>query len=178
LFFCRNNGYAISTSIHEQYASDGIVCRAKGFGMAAIRVDGNDLFAVHEATKAAREYSVKHMEPVLIEAISYRQAHHSTSDDSFSYRPKEEVMYAQNEFDPVERINSFLLEQGIISEEELSSMSESERAAVLKALKQAETRPAAKLDTMFTDVLYERSSSSLRQERELLNHMAKYPENY
>ena len=58
IFFCRNNGYAISTKITEQYASDGIVSRCKGYGMAGIRVDGNDIFAVHAATKAARDYAI------------------------------------------------------------------------------------------------------------------------
>lgn len=178
LFFCRNNGYAISTSVREQYAGDGVVCRAKGFGMAAIRVDGNDLFAVHEATKAAREYAVNNLEPVLIEAISYRQAHHSTSDDSFSYRPEEEVIHAQSENDPINRLNTFLLDQGIMSEDKLKSISQIERASVLEALQKAEARPPAKLDTMFKDILYETPSILYDQERCLLDHMKKYPGNY
>ena len=40
IFMCRNNGYAISTPVHEQYAGDGIVARGLGYGMEAIRVDG------------------------------------------------------------------------------------------------------------------------------------------
>jgi len=80
IFFCRNNGFAISTSVHEQYR-DGVIGRALGYGMAAIRVDGNDLFAVHSATKSAREYAVQSSHPVMIEAMTYRQGHHSTSDD-------------------------------------------------------------------------------------------------
>jgi 2-oxoisovalerate dehydrogenase E1 component alpha subunit len=59
LFFCRNNGYAISTPTHEQFRGDGIVSRAPGYGMHSIRVDGNDFFAVYNATKAARDYAVK-----------------------------------------------------------------------------------------------------------------------
>jgi 2-oxoisovalerate dehydrogenase E1 component alpha subunit len=42
IFFCRNNGYAISTPALEQYAGDGIVSRGHGYGMDSIRVDGND----------------------------------------------------------------------------------------------------------------------------------------
>lgn len=59
LFFCRNNGYAISTPTTEQYAGDGIAGKGPGYGMATIRVDGNDVFAVYNATKAARELAVK-----------------------------------------------------------------------------------------------------------------------
>ena len=76
IFFCRNNGYAISTSVKEQYASDGVVSKAPGYGMAAIRVDGNDVFAVHAAVREARSYALKNSAPVLIEAMSYRQGHH------------------------------------------------------------------------------------------------------
>merc|ERR1712183_231730 len=67
LFFCRNNGYAISTPTEEQYRGDGIAARGPGYGMTTIRVDGNDVFAVYNATKAA---SVENMAPVLIEAMT------------------------------------------------------------------------------------------------------------
>jgi len=178
IFFCRNNGYAISTPIREQYASDGIVCRGKGYGMAAIRVDGNDLFAVHEATKAARAYALKNMEPVLIEAISYRQAHHSTSDDSFSYREKEEVEDVQRKYDPLTRLNVFLLDRGCIEDEELSAITKVERSSVLAALKKAESRPGTKLETMFKDVFHEMPQSLKNQEKALLEHMKTYPDYY
>jgi TPP-dependent pyruvate/acetoin dehydrogenase alpha subunit len=76
IFFCRNNGYAISTSVKEQYAGDGVISRAPGYGMAAIRVDGNDVFAVHAAVREARIYALENNAPVLIEAMSYRCGHH------------------------------------------------------------------------------------------------------
>ena len=76
IFFCRNNGYAISTSVKEQYASDGVVSKAPGYGMAGIRVDGNDVFAVHAAVREARAYALENNAPVLIEGMTYRQGHH------------------------------------------------------------------------------------------------------
>uniref|UniRef100_G3RDZ3 2-oxoisovalerate dehydrogenase subunit alpha n=1 Tax=Gorilla gorilla gorilla TaxID=9595 RepID=G3RDZ3_GORGO len=54
IFFCRNNGYAISTPTSEQYRGDGIAARGPGYGIMSIRVDGNDVFAVYNATKEAR----------------------------------------------------------------------------------------------------------------------------
>jgi 2-oxoisovalerate dehydrogenase E1 component alpha subunit len=86
LFMCRNNGFAISTSVQDQYRGDGIASRGVGYGMATIRVDGNDLLAVYEVTKRAREYAIENSAPVLIEYMTYRQGHHSTSDDSTQYR--------------------------------------------------------------------------------------------
>ena len=178
IFFCRNNGYAISTPTREQYASDGVVCRGKGYGMAAIRVDGNDLFAVHEATKAARAYALQNMEPVLIEAMSYRQAHHSTSDDSFSYRAKEEVEDVQEKYDPLTRLNTFLLDHNCIEDEDLLVITSDERRSVLTALQMAESRPGTKVETMFRDVFHEMPQSLKGQEQELLEHMSKYPDHY
>ncbi|VDM54036.1 unnamed protein product [Angiostrongylus costaricensis] len=85
IFFCRNNGYAISTPTSEQYGGDGIAGKGAGYGLHTIRVDGNDVFAVYNATKAARKLAVEN-KPVLIEAMTYRLGHHSTSDDSSFYR--------------------------------------------------------------------------------------------
>ena len=60
--------------------------------MTTIRVDGNDVLAVYNATKAAREIAASENKPVLIEAMTYRIGHHSTSDDSSAYRSVDEVM--------------------------------------------------------------------------------------
>ena len=57
--FSRNNGYAISTPVQEQYKGDGIAIRGPAYGMSTIRVDGNDVFAVYNATKEAREIAVR-----------------------------------------------------------------------------------------------------------------------
>lgn len=68
----RNNGYAISTPTSEQYRGDGVAARGPAYGIATIRVDGNDVFAVYNATKAARHITVTENRPVLIEAMTYR----------------------------------------------------------------------------------------------------------
>lgn len=72
LMFCRNNGFAISTPTKDQYRGDGIAARGAGYGMTTVRVDGNDVFAVYNVTKRAREFAVKENKPVLIEALTYR----------------------------------------------------------------------------------------------------------
>lgn len=68
----RNNGYAISTPTNDQYRGDGIASRGAGYGMTTIRVDGNDVFAVYNATKEARNICVSQNRPVLVEAMTYR----------------------------------------------------------------------------------------------------------
>ena len=93
LYFVRNNGYAISTPSREQYKGDGIASRASGYGINCIRVDGNDVLAVHEATQYARKCIVENNQPIILEAMSYRGGHHSTSDDSTRYRGVEEIAH-------------------------------------------------------------------------------------
>ena len=46
--------------------------RGRGYGMKAIRVDGNDVFAVYNVTKAARKIAVEQSQPIMVEAMTYR----------------------------------------------------------------------------------------------------------
>jgi len=78
VFFCRNNGYAISTPISEQYKGDGIAVRGVSYNIKTVRCDGNDVFAVHAVMREARRIAVQEGQPVLVEAMTYRGGHHST----------------------------------------------------------------------------------------------------
>lgn len=72
IFFCRNNHYAISTHVEEQYKGDGIAARGPGYGIPAYRVDGNDILAIYKVTKVAREQALATNSPIIVEAITYR----------------------------------------------------------------------------------------------------------
>eukprot|EP00968_Pinguiococcus_pyrenoidosus_P005912 scaffold387_cov244-Pinguiococcus_pyrenoidosus.AAC.2 len=112
IFFCRNNGYAISTPAKDQYRGDGIVARASGYGVAAIRVDGNDALAVHQATAEARAFALSNNRPVLIEGMTYRVGHHSTSDDSTRYRSLAEIQGWKDKDQPEVRFRNWLRSKG------------------------------------------------------------------
>ena len=174
IFFCRNNGYAISTPVEDQYAGDGIISRAPGYGMAGIRVDGNDVFAVHAAVAEARKLALENSAPVMIEAMTYRQGHHSTSDDSSRYRDMDEVQAAQDVTDPILRMDKFLRHYGWMDDNAVASIEDEERVAVLRSMEAAEIRPDPKLDTMFTDVYHEKPPHLIRQERELREHLKRH----
>lgn len=177
LFFARNNGYAISTPASEQFKGDGIACRGVGYGMKAIRVDGVDTLAVYEAVKMAREFAVKHNEPVLIESIAYRLAAHSSSDDPSGYRSKEEEEnFRQN--CPIARFKAYLIKQGWLNEDEDEQAKEQIRQQVLDALKTSEKVSMPSIDEIVTDV-YEQVPLHLQQQlKELKQHVAKYPDAY
>lgn len=178
IFFCRNNGYAISTSVDEQYAGDGIVSRAPGYGMAAIRVDGNDVLAAHAAVREARKYALKHSAPVLIEAMTYRGGHHSTSDDSLRYRSANEVQTFQDRGDPLNRLEKFLERHGQMTSDDFAAIRNQEKAAVIDAMKGAERKPTPALEDLFNDVYSELPESLKGQQRLLYEHLQKYPNEY
>lgn len=122
IFFCRNNGYAISTPVKEQYRGDGIAARGPAYGIVTIRVDGNDLFAVYNATRAARQIAIKESRPVLIEAMTYRLGHHSTSDDSTAYRSVDEINLWEKDDNPINRFKNYLFQKGILTKELIEEM--------------------------------------------------------
>ncbi|RQM29023.1 hypothetical protein B5M09_004365 [Aphanomyces astaci] len=178
LYFARNNGYAISTPVKDQFRGDGIASRGAGYGIPVIRVDGNDLFAVYEVTKKAREMILTGGRPVLIEAMSYRQGHHSTSDDSTRYREVSEIKFWKDTNCPINRLKLYMLDQGWWSEERDQALKDAERINVLQSLAKAEAKGIPEIQTMFDDVYFEKPRHIQEQEKEMLEHLAKYPEHY
>ncbi|RHY99531.1 hypothetical protein DYB26_000205 [Aphanomyces astaci] len=156
LYFARNNGYAISTPVKDQFRGDGIASRGAGYGIPVIRVDGNDLFAVYEVTKKAREMILTGGRPVLIEAMSYRQGHHSTSDDSTRYREVSEIKFWKDTNCPINRLKLYMLDQGWWSEERDQALKDAERINVLQSLAKAEAKGIPEIQTMFDDVYFEK----------------------
>lgn len=179
VFFCRNNGYAISTPVKDQYRGDGIISRAAGYGMKAIRVDGNDIFAVYMATQEARRVALEEGRPVFVEAMSYRRGHHSTSDDSTRYRSKAEIN-RWGDMCPLRRLRTYMEGDGRNwwNDELEAELRDTERVGVLQALEIAERRSPPPVSELFADVYHEMPAHLLKQEAELHEHMAKYPEHY
>ncbi|RBW48482.1 thiamine pyrophosphate-dependent dehydrogenase E1 component subunit alpha [Marinobacter sp. F3R11] len=177
IFICRNNGYAISTPATEQFAADGVAPRAYGYKMDVIRVDGNDTLAVYQATEAARKLAVEENRPVLIEAMTYRLAAHSSSDDPSGYRSKDEEA-VWREKDPILRMYNWLIRQKWWSESEEKELQERLRREVLETMKRAQKRPPPPLDTLITDV-YDEVPPALNAQFETLKaHIRKYPDEY
>jgi 2-oxoisovalerate dehydrogenase E1 component alpha subunit len=178
IFFCRNNGYAISTPVWEQYRGDGIAARGIAYGMHTIRVDGNDLWAVYEATKAARNIALgldgtNKIKPVLIEAMTYRESHHSTSDDSTRYRSVDEINSWRTTANPVLRLRLYLENKGWWDEEKEKNTIAAAKTEVLSALKNAENKPRTAVGELFTDVYGDKElpENLRRQKEELETHM-------
>lgn len=177
IFFCRNNGYAISTPSEEQFKGDGIASRGLGYGVKTIRVDGNDVLGVFSATQKAREIALAENCPVLIEAMTYRLAAHSTSDDPTGYRSKEEEAKWQ-ERDPIARMTTWLTSKGWLDQDANKKEVELMRQEVLQELKRVEQVPICKIDEIVTDVYSEVPPILEKQLSDLKEHVKKYPEAY
>jgi 2-oxoisovalerate dehydrogenase E1 component alpha subunit len=177
IFFCRNNGYAISTPSDEQYVGNGIASRGVGYGIKTVRIDGNDILAVLKATQDARRFALAENKPVLIEAMSYRLGAHSTSDDPSGYRTREEEAKWQA-YDPILRMKNWLLAQNWWDEGQDTALFESLKDQVLAAVKVAEKIDKPPVEDLITDVYDEPSPLLEQQLAELKLHIKKYPKAY
>ncbi|KAG6891506.1 hypothetical protein C0992_005039 [Termitomyces sp. T32_za158] len=173
LYITRNNGFAISTPSTEQYYGDGIASRGPGYGIDTVRVDGNDVLAVLKAVREGRRRCLEQGRAVLIEAMSYRVGHHSTSDDSFAYRARAEVEDRKRIDNPIVRFRLFMESQGwwnAAAEEELKTRL---KADVMKAFKRAESIKRNELGQLFTDVYGGEEPWNLKEQREELTGLLK-----
>jgi 2-oxoisovalerate dehydrogenase E1 component alpha subunit len=133
-----NNQWAISSfSGFAGAEATTFAARGLGYGMAALRVDGNDVLAVYAATRWAAERARANLGPTLIEHVTYRAEGHSTSDDPSAYRSAQEVA-AWPLGDPVARLKQHLIALGAWDEEAHAAMEQEVTAQVRASQKEAE----------------------------------------
>ena len=170
LFFCRNNGYAISTPAKDQYKGDGIHARGVAYGMPSIRVDGCDALAVYAATERAREIILEEHTPALIESMAYRVGHHSTSDDSTRYRDKTEIKYFDDELDPIRRFQHYLEGKSWWNAAETKEIVDETRALVISELERQKKIPIFGPEYLFEDTYKTPIPTLAEQKEETLAH--------
>ena len=168
-----NNQWAISSyqgialGDAPSFASKGL-----GYGLASIRVDGNDFLAVYAATQWAAERARAGHGTTLLELFTYRADAHSTSDDPSKYRPKTEGQVWPLG-DPIERLKQHLIGLGEWDEERQEKLEEEMTQLVVKSYKEAESYgtlhegPLAPTQTIFEDVYAEQDWRLKRQRQDL-----------
>jgi len=149
LFVLTNNTYGMSTHISKASRDTDLTKRAYPFSIPAERVDGNDVLAVYEVVKRARDYVAKNG-PMLIVEDTYRISGHSKSDGNL-YRTKAEVAEWRKKC-PILRLKQHLLDAGICTEEEIDKMEEDTTATIEAAVAFGKSSPEPSLDTILTDV--------------------------
>lgn len=163
VFFCRNNGWAISVPTRQQTATATLAIKAEAYGMPGVLVDGNDVFAVVAVVRDAVKRAQHGEGPTLIEALTYRLGGHSTSDDPDRYRGKADLEPWLPR-DPVCRLRRHLEIHGHWDDAREREFVERVDAAFREAVASSEATPPPPLESMFDDV-YAEPPWHLREQR-------------
>lgn len=151
VFICQNNQWSISVPFSKQTAVDNVAIKAKAYGIPGIRVDGNDVLACYQVVHDAIERARRGDGPTLVEAVTFRQLGHSSSDDPTRYRDEAEVE-AWLEKDPIERYRAFLERESLWDDERDAELKDRLDGEIATAIRIAEAAPKIDEASMITDV--------------------------
>jgi len=146
VFICENNQYAMSFSVKRALAIKDLSIRAASYGMPGVTVDGNDVMAVYRAVREGVQRARSGAGPSFIVCDTYRWRGHSRSDRNL-YRTKEEIE-AWKEKDPIPRFRHYLIEAGIVTEEDADRFEKEAQAIIDDAVSFAEASPEPSVDTI------------------------------
>src|SRR5213594_2925620 len=164
IFLCQNNQWAISVPREQQTAAKTLAIKAQAYGFEGVRVDGNDVLAVIEATDQAAVKSREGGGPTMIEAVTYRMGPHSSSDDPTRYRPAAQVEEWKRK-DPITRFKAYLEKRELWDEIDDAALQKELDDQITEAVRVAEKAPPPALETVFTDV-YAELPPHLREQME------------
>ena len=149
VFVCENNQYGMSGSIKHMVAIGDLSARASAYGMIGLRVDGNNVLAVYDAVKKARENVIKNG-PMLIVCETYRINGHSKSDAN-AYRTKEEIAEWKARC-PILRYRNKLTEEGVFTAAALDSIDEAAQKTIDDAEEFAKASPLPPAESVLEDI--------------------------
>lgn len=154
IYFCENNGYAITTSLVGSHGQPSIAARAQAYGMPGAVVDGQDVSAVYDATCEAVARARRAEGPTLIEAKTYRYDEHNVGllIPGKPYRPPEEVEEYRTRRDPIVLFRQRLLQEGF-TEGDLGAIEQEVERTVDEAIRFAAESPAPSPESLF-DYMY------------------------
>ncbi|MDA1196308.1 MAG: thiamine pyrophosphate-dependent dehydrogenase E1 component subunit alpha [Planctomycetota bacterium] len=170
IFMCENNHWAISVPQEMQSASATFAEKAVAYGMPGVRVDGNDVLAVYEACREARDRAVAGKGPTLIETVTFRMGPHSSSDDPSKYQSKE-LFESWQKKDPIDRFRAWMKGKRIWTQKWEDELKEQMLAEIATAVEAAESTPAPAIDTLFDDVWAEIPAMLLEQKAALIDQI-------
>ena len=136
LLCCENNRYGMSTPAKFTVPVEDIAIRGEGFNIKSKVVDGMDVLAVMEAVMEASEYCREECKPYLLEFKTYRYLGHSKSDQR-KYRTKDEEEDMKKNHDAIERQKNYMIDQGMITQEEFEELDKKIEKEIEDAAEQA-----------------------------------------
>jgi len=135
IFIIENNGYGLSTPVSEQYRCYSLVDRAKGYGMEGVQIDGNNILTVYDTIKGVRKYCIENHKPYMVECMTFRMRGHEEAS-GIKYVPPE-LFVEWEKKDPVKNYESWLLEQKVITQDEVSAIHDEIKASIEAELEDA-----------------------------------------
>lgn len=120
IFLVENNGYGLSTPSSEQFAMKDFVSKGPGYGIKALKVDGNNILEVYETVKDIMTSMRENPEPVLLECITFRMRGHEESSGT-KYIPQE-LFVEWEKKDPVVNYEKYLLDTNLITEDDIKNI--------------------------------------------------------
>ena len=151
IYVCENNMYAISMSCTESVSCENITDRAVSYGIPGDIVDGSNPIDVFEAVQRAVKRAREGNGPTLIEAKTYRFGGHHPNDPA-EYRDKKEADYYKKEKDPVINFKKQLIDEKILSENDIEVIEKGIMKEVQYSVKFAEESPEPQLDKFLEEV--------------------------
>jgi pyruvate dehydrogenase E1 component alpha subunit len=165
VFVCQNNQWAISVPLKKQTHSRTIAQKALAYGFPGVQVDGNDILAVYEASRAAVKRARAGEGPTLIECVTYRLAMHTTADDPTKYRAEAEVKEWERK-DPLTRFAAYLEKRNLLEK----GLEEAIDAEIAGAVQRFEAMPPPDPLVMFDHAYAEPPRHLVEQRREVAGH--------
>jgi pyruvate dehydrogenase E1 component alpha subunit len=159
-----NNQWAISVPRSKQNKARTLAQKGIGAGLPSIQVDGNDLIAARWAMEEALENARQGKGATVIEMVTYRLADHTTADDARRYRPMDEVENAWKQ-DPIERMRTYLTEQGHWDGEKENALAEDCADKIEKEVEVYMSTGTPGIETMF-DYMYANMPPDLQAQRD------------
>ncbi len=150
IFVCENNHYGISMSQDRHQAIKDVADRGAAYNIPGIAVDGNDPLAVYEAAAEAVARARAGKGPTLLECKTYRQHGHFEGDPAI-YKPKEEQA-AWMEKDPMPRYAKFLVENGVMTQEEVDAVDAQVAKEIEDSIAFADAQPLPSVESAVVDV--------------------------
>ena len=150
VFMVINNQFGMGTALERHSAVTDLSRKAESFGVPGSRCDGMDVLDVHRRVGEALEKARTQGAPQLIEAVTYRYRGHSMADPE-EYRSKDEVEQWRGR-DPLATFPARMVEDGVLSEDEIEALDKQALEAVDKAVEFAERSPFPELDSLYDDI--------------------------
>jgi pyruvate dehydrogenase E1 component subunit alpha len=150
VFVIINNQFGMGTALHRHSAVTDLSVKAQGFGVPGTRCDGMDVLDVHSVVTEALRCAREERRPQLVEAVTYRYRGHSMADPE-EYRTKEEVEEWRQR-DPIRTFSDRLVDEDVLTREEIERFDADAIAAVDEAVKFADESPFPDLDSLYDDI--------------------------